>query len=67
MFCLIISWAISHLGRNPVRGGSPLRDRRDSIESATREGALDQVIDNSYMFFVLRVIRARNSVAVIMT
>lgn len=65
MFCLIISWAISHLGKNPVNGGSPLNDRRESIESAIRVGVLDQVVDSSYMFFVFKLMKVRNSVDVI--
>lgn len=65
MFCLIISWAMSHFGKNPVSGGSPLRDRRDNIDSAARVGVLDQVVDSSYMFFVFKEIKVRKSVDVI--
>lgn len=67
IFCLTISWAISHLGRNPVSGGNPLSERRESIDRAVSAGVLDQEVDNSYMFFVFRDIKVRNSVDVIRT
>lgn len=38
--CLVISWRISHLGMNPVRGGSPPKERRVRGAIAVRAGAL---------------------------
>lgn len=56
---------MSHLGKNPVRGGSPLSDNKESRESAVNVGVFDQEVDNSYMFLVFKEMKVRNSVDVI--
>lgn len=65
--CLVNSWMISHLGRNPVRGGSPARDSRVSISIALSDGVLAHVVISVDSFRALIEFRVRNTAAVIMT
>lgn len=63
--CLVSSWIISHLGRKPVRGGSPARERRVIIRVAFSIGVFVQeviIVDSLSVFVVFRV---RNTVMVI--
>lgn len=53
--CLVSSCRISHLGANPVSGGSPARDRSASIRVALRIGVFvqDVIIVDSFRVLVV--------------
>lgn len=63
--CLVSSWIISHLGRNPVSGGRPASDSRVNIRVALSMGVFvhEVIIVVSFNTFV--VLKERNTVAVI--
>lgn len=63
--CLVNSWMISHLGRKPVKGGSPASDNNASIRVAFSMGVFVHEIIIVDIFVVLVVLRVRNTVAVI--
>lgn len=63
--CLVSSWMMSHLGRKPVSGGSPARDRRVSIRVAFSIGVFVHEVIIVDSFRVLVVLRVRNVVMVI--
>lgn len=65
-FCLVISWRISHLGMNPVRGGSPPNERRVSIVMMVSNGDLVDEIAIELIFVVLFVLKRRNRDEVMM-
>lgn len=52
-FCLVNSCKISHFGINPVRGGSPPRERRRRGVSAVSVGAFVQAMDRVLMLVAL--------------
>lgn len=56
-FCIINSSRINHFGKNPVRGGSPPRDRRVSMARAVVVGEVVGDVAISLMFFELSKIR----------
>ena len=56
---------MSHLGRKPVSGGSPARDRRVSIRVAFSIGVFVHEVIIVDSFRVLVVLRVRNVVMVI--
>jgi len=61
--CLDSSWRISHLGINPVRGGSPPRENKSRGDRAVRAGALVQEVASILMLVVLfnwNVMKAEN-------
>lgn len=64
---LTSSWMISHLGRNPVRGGRPAKESRVSISIALKAGVFAHVVISVARFKVLIVFRVRNTAAVITT
>lgn len=56
--CLVSSWMVSHLGRKPVRGGRPAKDRRVIIRVAFSVGVFVQeviIVDSLSVFVVFRV------------
>lgn len=63
--CLVNSWIISHLGRNPVSGGSPASESRVSMRVALSIGVFVHEIIIVDSFIVLVVFRIRNTVVVI--
>lgn len=63
--CLVSSWIMSHLGRKPVRGGRPARDRRDNIRVALSAGVFVQVVISVDSFRVLIEFSIRNTAVVI--
>lgn len=63
--CLVSSWIISHLGRKPVSGGSPARERRVSIRVAFSIGVFVHEVIIVASFRVLVVLSVRNVVIVI--
>lgn len=56
---------ISHLGRNPVRGGSPARESRARSSIVFRDGALVHAVIRVDSLSTLVVFRVRKMVAVI--
>lgn len=40
--CFVISWRMSHLGMNPVNGGSPPIERRVNVDMAASVGVFCQ-------------------------
>lgn len=56
---------ISHLGRNPVRGGSPARDSRVRSSIAFREGVLVHAVIRVDSFSTFIVFRVRKTAVVI--
>lgn len=66
MSCLVSSWMISHLGRNPVRGGRPARDSRVRSSIAFKDGTLVHAVIRVDSLKTLIVFKVRNTVAVIM-
>lgn len=58
---------ISHLGRKPVRGGSPASESRVSINIALSAGVFVQVVISMERFRVLIEFRVRKTAAVIIT
>lgn len=65
MSCLVSSWMISHLGRNPVRGGSPARERRVKSSIAFRGGVLVHAVIRAGRFSTLIAFRVRKTAVVI--
>ncbi len=63
--CLVSSWMISHLGRKPVSGGSPARERSVNIRVAFNMGAFVHDVIIVVNFRVLVVLSVRNTVIVI--
>lgn len=63
---LASSWIISHLGRNPVRGGSPPKDRRIRQVRAASVGALVQAEAKVIVFVQLMLFKVRKAAPVIM-
>lgn len=57
---------ISHLGRNPVRGGRPARESRVRSSIAFKGGILVHAVIRVDSLSTLIVFRMRNTVAVIM-
>lgn len=64
--CLVSSWIMSHLGRNPVSGGSPAKDRSVSIKIAFSDGIFVHAVIIEDSFRVLVVLRVRKMAVVIM-
>lgn len=56
---------MSHFGRNPVRGGSPPRDRRIRQVSAAIVGALVQAEARVIVFVQLMLFKVRKAALVI--
>lgn len=65
MFCLVSSWMMSHLGRNPVRGGRPAKDSSVRSRVALSGGIFVHVVIRTDSFETLIEFRTRNTVAVI--
>lgn len=65
MSCLVSSWMISHLGRNPVKGGSPARESRVRSSIVFRDGALVHAVNRVDNFSTLVVFRVRKMAVVI--
>lgn len=63
--CLVSSWMMSHLGKKPVNGGRPARERSVSIRVAFSVGIFVHVIIIVDSFKALIVLRMRNTVMVI--
>lgn len=63
--CLVSSWIISHLGKKPVSGGSPARERRVSIRVAFNIGAFVHEVIIVDSFRALVVLSMRNVVMVV--
>lgn len=63
--CLVSSSIISHLGRKPVRGGRPARERRVNIRVALSAGVFVHVVISVDRFKVLIEFRVRNTAVVI--
>lgn len=57
---------MSHLGRNPVRGGSPARESRVRSSIAFKDGVLVHAVIRVDSFSTLIVFKVRKTVAVIM-
>ena len=64
-FCLVISCKISHLGMNPVRGGSPPRESRVNIVIMINNCDLVDEIAIELIFVVLFRLNKRNMEEVI--
>lgn len=62
--CLVSSWIISHFGRNPVRGGSPASESKESIKAAFSAGDLVHEVIVVVSFKVLIALIERNTVVV---
>lgn len=62
--CLVSSWIMSHLGRNPVRGGRPARESKVNIRVAFSAGTFVHDVIIVDRFNVLVVLRVRNTVVV---
>lgn len=58
--CLVSSCKISHLGMNPVSGGSPPRDKRTRGVSAVRAGVFAQAVASMLMLVDLLSLNTRN-------
>lgn len=65
ILCLVSSWMISHLGRKPVRGGSPARESRAKRSIAFSGGFFVHVVIRVDNFSTLVVFRVRNTAEVI--
>ena len=63
-FCLVSSCKISHFGINPVKGGSPPRDRRTSGVAVVRIGALGHDVVRALIVVVLFRVKMRKEVEV---
>lgn len=63
--CLVSSWMMSHLGRNPVKGGSPARESKVKSSIAFSEGTLAHIVIRVDSFTTLIEFRVRKTVAVI--
>lgn len=66
MSCLVSSWIMSHLGRNPVSGGSPARDNKVSRSIALSAGVFVHVVISVGSFKVFIEFSVRNTAVVIM-
>lgn len=64
--CLVSSWIISHLGKNPVRGGNPARESRVKSSIAFNDGTLVHAVIRVDSFSTFIEFKVRNTVAVIM-
>lgn len=62
---LINSWATIHLGKNPVNGGNPPRDKRMSANSKAIRGDLFHISDRLAMLVVELFLKIENNVTVI--
>lgn len=62
----VISWIIIHLGRKPVRGGSPPRDSRVISVVVVISGILFHICDRDNVVVDELVISSINIVVVIM-
>lgn len=58
--CLESSWRISHLGKNPVKGGRPPRERRIRGVREAKTGALAQLVARALMVWELFDLNSRN-------
>lgn len=65
MSCLVSSWMISHLGRNPVNGGRPARESRVSRSIALSDGILAHVVIRTDSLSTFIEFRVRNTAVVI--
>lgn len=63
--CLANSWRMSHFGANPVRGGSPPRDKRIRGPRPASAGALLHDDARELMFVDSEVLNVRNAEDVI--
>lgn len=63
--CLASSWIMSHFGRKPVNGGRPASESRVNIIVAFSTGIFVQDVISVDNLRALRVLRVRNTVAVI--
>lgn len=63
--CLVSSWIMSHLGRNPVSGGRPARESKVRSSIAFKGGVLVHAVIRVDSFSTLVVFKVRNTVAVI--
>lgn len=63
--CLVSSWMMSHLGRKPVSGGSPARERSVNIKVAFSMGVFVHDVIIVVSFRVLVVLSVRNTAVVI--
>ena len=63
--CLVSSWIISHLGRNPVKGGRPARESRVSSSIAFSDGVFVHAVIKVVSFSTFIEFRVRNTAAVI--
>lgn len=61
---LINSWVTIHLGKNPVNGGNPPRERRMSISSKANRGDLFQISDRLAMLVDELILKMENNVTV---
>lgn len=64
-FCFASSIRINHFGANPVRGGSPPRERRIRGARAARTGAIDQAVAKDLRLVEFVVLNVRNAAEVI--
>lgn len=65
MSCLVSSWMMSHLGRNPVSGGSPASESRVNSNMVFSAGALVHVVIRVDSFRALIEFKVRKTVEVI--
>lgn len=63
--CLVSSWMMSHFGKKPVNGGSPASESKVSIIAAFSIGIFVQDVISVGSLRALRVLRVRNTAAVI--
>lgn len=63
--CLVNSWMMSHLGKNPVRGGSPASDSKVSMRVALSMGVFVHEVIIVDSFTVLIVFRVRKTAVVV--
>lgn len=63
--CLVNSWMISHLGRNPVSGGRPANESRVNMRVALSMGVFVHEVIIVDSFTTLIVFKVRNTVVVI--
>lgn len=62
---MVTSWRISHLGRKPVSGGRPPRERRTKQAIAVRVGDLVQEEAKVTVLVASMLLRVRNAAVVI--
>lgn len=63
--CLVSSWMMSHLGKNPVRGGSPANDSRVSMRVALSMGVFVHEVIIVDSFTALIVFKVRKTAVVV--